>query len=165
MEERPHHLPAPPPRRQRRGMRVALTALFVGLVLVVCIAVALIPFFAGAGRPSQADPFQVVFAALFTLLGLLLAFTERQIRRRGRPHAVAPFFKLLFTSVSGLTFWIGLALVGIAVARLETPPGVAGPLNNVFWAVVGLWLLLQLLFNGRRLMRPRRARAPGRNDV
>ena len=165
MQAQTEHPVEPPARRRRRRLRVGMTALFVGLVLVTCTAVALIPLFANSGSETRTDrAFQVLFAALFTLLGLLLVFTERQIRRRGRAQTLIPFVKLFFTSPTGLTFWTGLVLVGIALARLESP-GVAGPLNDVFWAVVGLWLLAQLLFNARRLMHPRRARAPGRDEV
>lgn len=165
MQAQADHPIEPPARRRSRKLRVGMSALFLGLVLVTCTAVALIPLLAGSGSETQTyRALLVLFAALFTLLGLLLVFTERQIRRRGRAQALIPFVKLFFTSLSGLTFWIGLVLVGIAVTRLESP-AVAGPLNNVFWAVVGLWLLLQLLFNARRVMRPRRARAPGRDEV
>jgi hypothetical protein len=163
--QEPDHPPEPPARQQRRRLRFTMSALIVGLMIASCIAVTLIPLLAAPGQESQIDrAFQVVFAALFTLLGLVLVLTERQLRRRGWPHRPPPLARLLFASLSGLTFWTGLALMGIALARLEAPAA-AGTLNSVFWAVVGLWLLAQLLFNGRRLMRPRRARAPGRNDV
>ncbi len=163
--QEPDHPPEPPARQQRRRLRFTMSALIVGLMIASCIAVTLIPLLAAPGQESQIDrAFQVVFAALFTLLGLVLVLTERQLRRRGWPHRPTPLVRLLFASLSGLTFWTGLALMGIALARLEAPAA-AGTLNSVFWAVVGLWLLAQLLFNGRRLMRPRRARAPGRNDV
>lgn len=165
MQVQTNHPIEPPARRRSRKLRVGMSALFLGLVLVTCAAVALIPLFANSSNGTQADrAFQVLFAALFALLGLLLVFTEREIRRRGRAQALIPLVKLFFTSLSGLTFWTGLVLVGIALARLESP-NLAAPLNSVFWAVVGLWLLAQLLFNARRLMHPRRARAPGRNEV
>lgn len=163
MQEPPDPWQAPPAPRLRWPLRLIVSALIVGLLLCSCAALALIPVFsARSPQESQTDhAFQVLFAALFALLGLLLVLTERQLRQRGWARAPVSFAHLLFTSASGLTFWTGLALFGIALARLEAPAA-ADPLNILFWAIAGFWLLAEILLNARYLLRPRRARAPGR---
>ena len=75
-----------------------------------------------------------------------------------------PLTRLLFKSAAGLKLWTGLALLGIALGRAEAPAW-AGPLNILFWAVAGAWLLLELLFTALYLLRPRRVRAPGLDDL
>lgn len=154
------------PERRRRGrwpLRV-VGALLLGLLLVSCGAMALIPLFAGdASHETQTDrAFQVLFAALFALLGLLLLLTERQLRQMGWSRAPISLLRLLFTSRASFTFWVGVVLFGVALARLRLPAQ-AGTLNVVFWAVVGAWLLGEVLLIARLFLRPRRARAPGRD--
>jgi threonine/homoserine/homoserine lactone efflux protein len=163
MQEYPDPLRARHARRLRHSLRWLVSALIVGLLLCSCAGLALTPIFAAnAGHETQTDhAFQVLFAGLFALLGLLLMLTERQLRQRGWSRAPVSFVHLLFTTPSGLTFWTGLALFGIALARLEAPT-VADPLNILFWATAGLWLLAEIVLNARYLLRPRRARAPGR---
>ncbi|HLV98765.1 MAG TPA: hypothetical protein VKT82_08835 [Ktedonobacterales bacterium] len=155
--------PDPPALPARRVLRRFVSTLIVGLVLCTCVALALIPIFAiRSPHQTQTDhAFQVLFAALFTLMGLLLTLTERQLRRRDRARAPVSFPHLLFTTTFGLTFWAGLALFGIALAQLEAPAA-AGPLTIAFWAVAGCWLLAEIVLNARYLLRPRRVRAPGR---
>jgi hypothetical protein len=150
--------------RHRRLVRLIVMALIAGLLLCSCGALALIPIFAATSQQETPTDhaFQVLFAALFTLLGLLLMFTERQLRQRALGLAPISFVRLLFTSPFGLTFWTGLALFGIALVRLAVP-AIASPLNILFWATAGLWLLAEIALNARYLLRPRRARAPGRN--
>lgn len=161
MQEPPDPWQAPPVPRFRWPLRLIVSALIVGLLLCSCVALALIPIFEAGGQETQTDrAFQVLFAALFALLGALLMLTERQLRQRGWAQAPISLTHLLFTTASGLTFWVGLALFGIALARLEAP-AVANPLNILFWSVVGLWLLAEIVLNARYLLRPRRARAPG----
>lgn len=135
----------------------------MGLVLSSCVALVLIPILAirSQHETSTDRAFQVLFAALFALVGLLLMLTQRQLRQRGPARPPISFARLLFTTASGLTFWAGLLLFGIALTRLEAPT-VAAPLNIFFWSVAGLWLLAELILNARALLRPRRARAPGR---
>jgi hypothetical protein len=159
MQEQPD-LPAPP---ERHLLRRVISALVVGLALCTCVALALIPIFAiQSPHQTQTDhAFQVLFAALFTLMGLLLTVTERQLRRRDRARAPVSFLHLLLTTTFGLTFWAGLALFGLALAQLEAPAA-AGPLGIAFWAVAGCWLLAEIVLNARYLLRPRRVRAPGR---
>jgi hypothetical protein len=152
--------------RQRawRRVRLVVSALILGLVLASCAALALIPITAAvSGRPETGSAFQALFAALFALLGLLMLLTERQLRQRGWSRAPVSFVTLLFTTPSGLTFWTGLALFGLALAGLEAP-AYAGPLNIAFWALAGFWLLIELALNARHLLRPGRAHAPGRDD-
>jgi glucan phosphoethanolaminetransferase (alkaline phosphatase superfamily) len=163
MRQSPDPRQAQPAPRFRRALRLIIGALIVGLLLCSCLALALVPLFAiGSRQETSTDhAFQVLFTALFALLGLLFLLTERQLRRRDRLQAPLSFTRLLFATASGLTFWTGLALFGLALARLEAP-AVAGPLNIVFWAVVALWLLAEIILNARHLLRPRRARAPGR---
>jgi hypothetical protein len=153
----------PDPPRFRRPLRLILSALIVGLVLSTCVALALIPILAiGSPHETQTDrAFQVLFAALFALLGLLFMLTERQLRQRGPARNRVSFARLLFATASGLTFWAGLLLFGIALARLNIPAA-ADPLNIIFWSAAGLWLLTELILNARALLLPRRARAPGR---
>ncbi|SRR5579885_903373 len=162
MQAPPDPWQGPPAPRFRRTLRSIISALIVGLILCTCILLALIPIFAiGSRHETQTDhAFQVLFAGLFALLGLLLMLTERQLRQRGYLRAPVSFAYLLFTTASGLTFWTGLALFGIALARLEAP-AIAGPLNIAFWSIAGLWLLAEITLNALHLLRPRRARAPG----
>lgn len=164
MQAPPDPWQGPPAPRFRRTLRSIMSALIVGLILCSCILLALIPIFAiGSRHETQTDhAFQVLFAGLFALLGLLLMLTERQLRQRGHLRAPISFAHLLFITPSSLTFWTGLALFGIALARLEAPT-VAGPLNIAFWSIAGLWLLAEIGLNVRHLLRPRRARAPGRD--
>jgi hypothetical protein len=164
MQAPPDPWPGLPAPRFRRLLRPLISALVVTLMLSSCVALALIPLFAiGSRHETQTDhAFQVLFAGLFALLGLLLMLTERQLRQRGHLRARVSFVHLLFTTASGLTFWTGLALFGIALARLEAP-AVAGPLNIAFWSIAGLWLLAEIALNALHLLRPRRARAPGRD--
>ncbi|HEY7356880.1 MAG TPA: hypothetical protein VH590_10450 [Ktedonobacterales bacterium] len=164
MQAPPDPWQEPPAPRFRRALRSLMSALIVTLLLGSCTALALIPIFAvGSRHETQTDhAFQVLFAGLFALLGLLLMLTERQLRQRGRLPAPVSFVRLLFTTASGLTFWTGVALFGIALARLEAP-AVADPLNIAFWAIAGCWLLAEIALNARHLLRPRRARAPGRD--
>jgi hypothetical protein len=155
------------PERARRGrwpLR-AVAALLVGLLLCSCGALALIPVLAlGASRETQTGrAFQVLFAALFALLGLLILLTERQLRQMGWSRAPVSFARLLFASVSSFTFWVGLALFGLALARLELPAQ-AGALNTAFWAIVLFWLIGEVAMMVRFFLRPRRARAPGRDE-
>ncbi len=152
--------PGPP---FRRSLRLVAGTLIVGLAICTCVALALIPLFAiSSPHETRTDhAFQVLFAALFALMGLLLTLTERQLRQRDHRRAPVSFVRLLFTTTFGLTFWAGLALFGLALAQLEAP-AVAGPLNVAFWAVAGLWLVTEIALNARYLLRPRRARAPGR---
>ncbi len=162
MQERPD--PRRHPLLSRHALRLIVGALAVGLLLSSCAALALVPIFAAhTQQESQTDhAFQVLFAALFALLGILLMLTERQLRQQGWSRAPVSFGTLLFTTPSGLTFWTGLALFGIALARLEAPAA-ADPLNISFWALAALWLLAEIVLNTRHLLRPRRARAPGRD--
>ncbi len=155
--------PDPAAPRPRRLLRRIISALIVGLVFCTCVALALIPVFAiKSPHQTQTDhAFQVLFAALFTLMGLLLTLTERQLRRRDRARAPVSFLRLLLTTTFGLTFWAGLALFGLALAQLEAPAA-DGPLTIAFWAVAGCWLLAEIVLNARYLLRPRRVRAPGR---
>jgi len=120
MQEPPDPWQAPPEPHLHWPLRLIVSALIVGLLLCSCAALALIPIFsARSPQETQTDhAFQVLFAALFALLGLLLMLTERQLRQRGHLRAPVSFAHLLFTTASGLTFWTGLALFGIALARL-----------------------------------------------
>ena len=156
----PWREPAP---RFRRLLRLIISALIVGLVLSTCVALVLIPILAiGSRHETSTDrAFQVLFAALFALVGLLLMLAQRQLRQRGPAQLRISFVRRLFTTTSGLTFWAGLLLFGIALARLQAP-AIAHPLNFLFWSVAGLWLLVELILNARALLLPRRARAPGR---
>jgi len=158
MQERPDRWRNP--MRSRQAVRLLVGALIVGLLLCSCAALALIPLFAArAPQESQTDhAFQALFAALFALLGVLLMLTERQLRQQGWSRSPVSFGALLFTTPAGLTFWTGLALFGIALARLEAPAA-ADPLNMLFWALAALWLLAEVILS---LRRPGRARAPGR---
>ncbi len=154
------------PERSPRGrwpLRV-LGALLVGLLLCSCGALALIPLFAQrASHETQADrAFQVLFAALFTLLGALLLFTERQLRQRGWSRAPISLVRLLFTSRASFTFWMGLALFGVALARLRLSTQ-ADALNVAFWAIAAFWLIGEAVMIARVFLWPRRARAPGRD--
>ncbi len=163
MQAAPDPRQAQPAPRARQTLRFILRTLIVGFLLCSCVGLALIPIFlaVGARQETQTDrAFQVLFAGLFALLGLLFLLTEHQLRRRGRALAPFSFFHLLFTTASGLTFWTGLILFGLAIIRLEVPAA-AEPLNILFWAVVGLWLLAEIILNARALLRPRIARAPG----
>lgn len=163
MQEPPDLWRAQQAPRFRQSLRLIVSALIVGLLLCSCAALALVPIFAiGSRQETKTDHvFQVLFAALFALLGLLLVLTERQLRLRGWSRTPVAFVHLLFTTASGLTFWTGLALFGIALARLEAP-AIASPLNILFWAVAVLWLLAEAILNARYLLRPRHARAPTR---
>ncbi len=165
MREPPAPWQAQPAPRLRWSLRLIVSALTVGLLLCSCLALALIPIFAAAsGQETQTDrAFQVLFAALFALVGLLLLLTERQLRQRDRARAPVSVAHLLFATPSGLTFWTGLALFGIALARLEAPAA-ADPLNIAFWVTAGFWLLAEIILNARHLLRPRRVRAPGRDE-
>ncbi len=154
------------PEQRRRGrwpLRMVGT-LLLGLLLVSCGALALIPIFApDASHETQTDrAFQVLFAALFALLGLLLLLTERQLRQIGWSRAPVSLLRLLFTSRASFTFWVGLALFGVALARLRLPAQ-AGALNVGFWGLAGFWLLGEVVLTARLFLRPRRARAPGRD--
>jgi hypothetical protein len=160
MQERPDQWQAPAPRR-RFPLRLLVGGLILALLMGSCITLALAPAFSSGQDSPHSRAFQVLFSALFALLGLLLALTERQLRQIGWSRSPASFARLLFTSGAGLTFWAGLALLGIALARL-TAPAVASPLNILFWSVAGLWLLLEITLTALHLLRPRRARAPGR---
>src|SRR5215813_1787237 len=117
MQVPPDPPPGQPAPRIRQPLRIVASTLIVGLVLCTCLMLALVPVFAlGSQQETQTDhAFQVLFAALFALLGLLLMLTERQLRRRGRPAAPVSFVRLLFTTTSGLTFWAGVALFSIAL--------------------------------------------------
>jgi threonine/homoserine/homoserine lactone efflux protein len=157
---------AQPAPRARQRLRVIIQTLIVGFLFCSCVGLALIPIFyaVSARQETQTDrAFQVLFAGLFALLGLLFMLTERQLRQRGRVLAPFSFARLLFTTASGLTFWAGIILFGLALIRLEVPT-LAEPLNIFFWAVVGLWLLAEIILNARALLRPRIARAPGPDD-
>jgi formate-dependent nitrite reductase membrane component NrfD len=156
-----HH--AQPPRG-RWPVRV-LGTLLVGLLLCSCGALALIPLFAQSARhETQTDrAFQVLFAALFALLGLLILLTERQLRQMGWSRAPVSLARLLFTSLSSFTFWVGLALFGLALARLMLSAQ-ADALNTAFWTVAGFWLVGEAAITARMFLRPRRARAPGRDE-
>lgn len=147
--------------RRRSLLRVVVSAVVVALLLGSCVALALVPVLASGQDSVTSRAFQVLFSSLFALLGLLLLLTERQLRQVGWSRSPVSFARLLFTTAAGLTFWTGLALVGVALARLEAPAQ-AGPLNILFWAVAGLWLLLEVLLTALHLLRPRRAHAPGR---
>lgn len=156
--------PAP---RFRPALRLIVSASIVGFLVCSCIGLALVPVFftIGSHQESQTDrAFQVLFAGLFMLLGLLFMLTERQLRRRDRAQPPISLARLLFATTSGLTFWAGLLLFGIALARLEAPI-VANPLNILFWAIVGLWLLVEIILNLHAFLRPRRARAPGHDEL
>ncbi|HEY7349558.1 MAG TPA: hypothetical protein VH599_14680 [Ktedonobacterales bacterium] len=166
MQDQPDPWQAPPAPRFNSPLGVIISALIVGLLLCSCAATALVPVFV-ASSPQETTTdhaFQVLFTALFVLLGLLLLLTERQLLRRSWPRTPVSFARLLFTTASGITFWTGLVLFGIALARL-TAPAVADPLNIAFWAVAALWLLTEIILNARHLLRPRRARAPGHDEL
>jgi formate-dependent nitrite reductase membrane component NrfD len=150
------------PGRRRWPLRVVGAAL-VGLLLCSCGAMALLPVLAGGGHETQTDhAFQVLFAALFALLGLLLLLTERQLRQIGWSRSPVSLARLLFTSRASFTFWVGVALFGVALARLEFPAQ-AGALNVGFWALAAFWLLGEVAITALFLLRPRRVRAPGRD--
>ena len=159
----PWREPAP---RFRRLLRLIISALIVGLVLSTCVALVLIPILAiGSRHETSTDrAFQVLFAALFALVGLLLMLAQRQLRRRGPARPPISFTRLLFTTASGLTFWAGLLLFGIALARLEAPAVAKPRSTSSSGASPALWLLAELTLNARALLRPRRARAPGTRD-
>jgi hypothetical protein len=148
--------------RPRSLLRGVVSGLVVALLLGSCVALGLIPALAAGQDSPRSHAFQLLFSALFALLGLLVLLTERQLRRAGWSRSPVSFVRLLFTTTAGLTFWAGLALVGIALARLEAPAS-AGPLNIFFWSVAGLWLLLEIILTALHLLRPRRAQAPGRD--
>lgn len=135
----------------------------LALLVGSCVTLALVPALSSGQDSPTSRAFQVLFSALFALLGVLLMLTERQLRQLGWSRSPVSFARLLFTTASGLTFWTGLALLGIALARLEAPTA-ALPLNILFWSVAGLWLLLEIVLTALHLLRPRRARAPGRNQ-
>ncbi len=156
MQEYPDRAP-----RHRFPLRFAVGGLALALLMGSCAALALVPALSSGQDSPRSRAFQVLFSALFALLGVLLMLTERQLRQLGWSRSPVSFARLLLTTASGLTFWTGLALLGIALARLEAP-AVAAPLNIVFWSVAGLWLLLEIALNVLHLLRPRRARAPGR---
>ena len=162
MQEHPERGPAQTRAPRRRfPLRVLVGGLTLALMIGSCVALALIPALASNQDSPTSRAFQVLFSALFALLGLLLMLTERQLRQLGWSRSPVSFVRLLFTTVSGLTFWTGLALLGIALARLEAPAASA-PLGILFWSVAGLWLLLEIILTALHLLRPRRARAPGR---
>ncbi len=162
MQEYPDPFGFPPQQRRRVPVYLVVGGLALALLVGSCVVLALTPFLASDQESADSRAFQVLFSALFALLGLLLMLTERQLRQIGWPHASVSLARLLFTSASGLTFWTGLALLGIALARLEAP-AYASPLNVLFWSVVGLWLLAELLLTVGHLARPRRVRAPDRD--
>jgi formate-dependent nitrite reductase membrane component NrfD len=149
------------PGRGRWRLRL-LGTLLLGLWLGSCAAVALLPVLARGGQETRTDrAFQVLFAALFALLGLLIVLTERQLRQIGWSRAPVSLARLLFASASSFTFWVGLALFGLALARLELPAE-AGALNVGFWVIAVGWVLGEGGLLVRLFLRPRRARAPGR---
>lgn len=158
MQEHPDRAPG-----RRFPLRLLVGGLTLALLVGSCVALALIPALASGQDSPRSRAFQVLFSALFALLGVLLMLTERQLRQLGWSRSPVSFIRLLFTTTSGLTFWTGLALLGIALARLEAPAASA-PLSILFWAVAGLWLLLEIILTALHLLRPRRARAPGRNQ-
>jgi hypothetical protein len=158
MQEHPDRAP-----RHRFPLRFVVGGLALALLVGSCVAFALVPALSSGQDSPRSRAFQVLFSALFALLGVLLMLTERQLRQLGWSRSPVSFARLLFTTASGLTFWTGLALLGIALARLEAP-AVSSPLNILFWSVAGLWLLLEIALNVLHLLRPRRARAPGRNQ-
>ena len=160
MQEHPDRGPAP---RRRFPLRLLVSGLTLALLVGSCVALALVPALASGQDSPRSRAFQVLFSALFALLGVLLMLTERQLRQIGWSRSPVSFIRLLFTTTSGLTFWTGLALLGIALARLEAP-AISAPLSILFWSVAGLWLLLEIILTALHLLRPRRARAPGRNQ-
>src|SRR5690242_4938533 len=126
---------AQPERPRRRWVLRVVGALLVGLLLCSCGALALIPLLARHAPDTQMDrAFQVLFAALFTLLGLLLLLTERQLRQRGWSRSPVSLARLLFASRASLTLWVGVALFGVALARMNLSAQ-AGVLNIAFWAI------------------------------